>query len=161
MSEKMVPVIPKEMKMFGMPIWFHHHGTKVTYIGFNHANAPERTMLLKSSVVKIEIYPNRPGTGYIVFYVITQSPETNNTGQIWMDKEDLEAAFGMRSTCEAFGGQWLADKYGADVAHQGKYIRYGNFLNIPSPGTGSDGDPNVSLHVDEKMREAIKDIILK
>lgn len=157
----MVAVEPKKMKMFGMPAWFNEHGTKIKYIGFNDANSPAKTALLQSSTVKIEIYRDTPGIGYTVFYKITQSPDTFNIGQIWMLPEHLEAAFGISNTCGSHGGQWLADEYGADVAYQGKYIRFGKFLNIPGPGTGMHGDANVSILVDEKMQEAIKEIILK
>ncbi|MSR71167.1 MAG: hypothetical protein EXS50_00635 [Candidatus Taylorbacteria bacterium] len=161
MKEKFLPVTPKRIKMFGMPFWFNHHGTKVSYIGFNNANSPKRIMLLESSTIKIQISSNHPKTGYILSYTITHSLDTSNTGKIWMSKEDLEAAFGINDKCEAFGGQWLADEYGADVAHQGKYIRYGIFLNIPGPGTGADGDPNVSIQVSANMIEMIKSILFR
>jgi hypothetical protein len=32
-------------------------------------------------------------------------------------------------------------------------------LNIPTPGTDHDGDPNVSVELDMKMAQAVKEII--
>jgi hypothetical protein len=155
MSKIMTAVAPKKMKPFGMPLWFHGHGMRIAWYGFDDATAPTSTMILNSNSVKIKIRSNA-GHGYIVEYTITQSPDCHNSGTIWMSKKNIEAAFGLSNTCPEFGGQWLADEYGADVAQQGQYIRYGNFLNIPGPGTGNDGDSNVSIFIDKKIQDAIK-----
>jgi len=160
MSEVMIAVKPQKLKMFGMPSWFHPHGTKIKCIGFDDASAPTRIMLLEANAVKIKIY-SYAGHGYIVEYTITQSPDSQNTGKVWMSKENLGAAFGFSDTCKAFSGQWLANEYGADVASQGKYIRYGKFLNIPGPGTGHDGDANVSILIDEIIQEYFTEIFFK
>jgi len=160
MSKVMTAIAPKKMKLFGMPTWFHHHGTKISYIGFDNQGSPERIMLLESSAVEIRIHRRgRSENAYIVEYRITQSPDSFNYCHICMSKKNLEEAFGLSNTCPEFGGQWLADEYGADVAQQGQYIRYGKFLNIPGPGTGNDGDPNVSILVDEKMQKVIREIL--
>lgn len=43
---------------------------------------------------------------------------------------------------------------------QGAFIRYGNFLNIPSPGTGHDGDPNISILIDGPIRRAVRQLLI-
>ncbi len=57
------------------------------------------------------------------------------------------------------GGSWLVGRYGGNSAVQSKFIRWGNFLNIPCPGTGHDGDPNVSIYVTDEIREAVRKLL--
>lgn len=42
---------------------------------------------------------------------------------------------------------------------QGSFIRCGRWLNIPHPGTGSQGDPNISIFVSNEMRDAVEDYL--
>lgn len=81
-------------------------------------------------------------------------------GRVHFDNEDLAAAFGLTDSIGKEGyGQWLIDRFGGDSANQGKYIRWRNYLNIPCPGTGHDGDPNVSIHLDDTMRNAARKLL--
>ncbi|MCX6813615.1 MAG: hypothetical protein NT078_00045, partial [Candidatus Azambacteria bacterium] len=63
-------------------------------------------------------------------------------GRSRFNDDELAAAFGLSDNSGNFG-DWLIERFGADSAEQGKYIRWKTFLNIPCPGTGNDGDPNV------------------
>ncbi|MEY2664589.1 MAG: hypothetical protein RIT04_397 [Candidatus Parcubacteria bacterium] len=156
----MTPVKPSKVKASGMPLWFNEHGNRVAWTGFDNAASQKPIMLLGSDAVEVKIY-SYSGHGYIVEYKIVQSPDAHNSGKIWMSKEQIREAFGLSSVCPAHSSQWLADEYGADVAAQGKYIRYGQFLNIPGPGTGKYGDANVSILVNETMQAAIVEILFK
>lgn len=69
----------------------------------------------------------------------------------------LEAAFGLVNYTGA-GEEHFAKRYDADCAIPGMFIRKGNFLNIPGPGTGKDGDPNVSVYLTDEVKDAIRDL---
>jgi hypothetical protein len=152
-----IKAVEPKFKMFDMPIWWHHHGSKIRWIGMDNANSPEnRTFLLESSAVKIRIYPAHEQKGWIVEYTIKHSLQSRNSGIIWMSKEDLETAFGLSDACEEAYGQGIINDHGGEVAHQGMYLRYHHYLNIPGPGTGHDGDANVSIDVDPDIKGALK-----
>lgn len=41
----------------------------------------------------------------------------------------------------------------------GKFLRADEYLNIPGPGTGCNGDPNISIEIDDRMRDAVRNFI--
>ncbi len=143
--------------MFGMPIWHHPHGTKLSVKGFDWENLSENKKLtLSSSAVEIRIHPDSRQNGWVVEYEIQHSPDSWIKGQVWMSASDLRTAFGLSNECDEMSGQAILNYHGGDVAKQGKYIRYGNYLNIPGPGTGHDGDANVSICIDVPIEMAVK-----
>lgn len=77
-------------------------------------------------------------------------------GFVYMDNGELQRAFGLADGLGTFG-QALAERTSTpvDAAEQGKFVRVGKFLNIPHPGTGLQGDPNISIEIDGYMRLAI------
>lgn len=81
-------------------------------------------------------------------------------GLVYMDDEELRRAFGLADGLGTFG-QALADRISTPVddAEQGKFVRAGRFLNIPHPGTGLQGDPNISIEIDGYMRLAILELL--
>jgi len=48
-----------------------------------------------------------------------------------------------------------AKRFSAELALPGLFIRSGNFLNIPGPGTGYDGDANISIYLNEALRASL------
>lgn len=150
---QIVPVEPKR-KMFRMPVWWHHHGTKLRpdKSGFDGRN---KTLTLKASAAEVLIQAAADGGGWRIDYEIRHSSDTLITGRLWMSDANLRTAFGLSNECEAEFGQCIIDAHGGDVACQGRYIRCGNWLNLPGPGTGHDGDANVSILLDEEIKEAI------
>ena len=81
-------------------------------------------------------------------------------GLVYMNDEELRRAFGLANGLGTFG-QALAERTSTpvDAAEQGKFVRVGAFLNIPHPGTGLQGDPNISIEVDGYMRLAILELL--
>lgn len=138
-----------------IPEWWHHHGTKMRVESYDLNN---RVLTLKSSAATIIIQPAKilsPSSehGWHMLYRIECGSDTRFEGRVWMNAAELQAAFCFRYDPRDFGyrSRWLIDEYGADVAVQGKFIRWSYFLNIPGPGTGHDGDANISI----KVRPAI------
>jgi hypothetical protein len=81
--------------------------------------------------------------GWNVEWEVVQSQQTKVIGCTHFNTHELRAAFGLSEETGEFG-DWLIERFGAESAQQGKYIRWKDFLNIPCPGTGHDGDPNIS-----------------
>lgn len=137
------------------PVWWHHHATKMRVVAFGLC---KDVLVIQGSVAELVI--TRKGASWLVTWKVVQGPEQHTIGQALFSDIDLLVAFGLRlgidnSRCS----RWLIERYGGTAARQGKYIRYKNHLNIPCPGTGHDGDPNISIDVDEGMQEAVRQLV--
>jgi len=140
------------MKEFG-PVWWHHHGTKMRLVvqGIQNDFA-----VIQGSAAEIVI--TRAPTGWWVTWRISHGFNASVLGKAWFSYDDLARAFGLRNDIPQWG-EWMIAQYGGTTAKQHSFIRYKEFLNIPCPGTGHDGDPNVSIRLDEKMKIAIQQLI--
>lgn len=140
--------------MFDVPEWWHHQGFKIAVIGMDHANSPsEKVLRLESRVVKINIRPAcSPNEWFLEYEIVHFFNDTWSKGRFYMTTTDLEEAFWLKDTCTESFAQGIIDRFGGDVAYQGKFIRYRSYLNFPGPGTGLDGDPNVSVRVDDDIK---------
>jgi hypothetical protein len=136
------------------PIWFHHHGRKMRVEKLDIEN---QLLIISGSAAKVTI-TGKDTHGYYVEWEIKYSPDELVIGRVYLKFVDIEAAFGLKNSTGQFG-EWLLNSYGGDSADQGKYIRYKNFLNIPCPGTSNDGDPNISVDIDEEMKDAVKKLL--
>lgn len=143
--------------------WCHHHGSKMYVESLDQQN---RILVISGSAAKVTIrrassvYPDIKRKEWFVDWEVVQcAPCKEGTrGRTRFSDEDLAAAFGL-SDSSGKSGDWLIQEFGAHVAEQGKYIRWGVYLNIPCPGTGNDGDPNVSIHLDDEIRNAVQQLL--
>ncbi|MBU2036618.1 hypothetical protein KJ866_00180 [Patescibacteria group bacterium] len=139
----------------GCPIWWHHHGSKMSVVAQGLCND---LLLLQGSAAELLI--QRHQTSWLLTWKVIQGPKTAVSGTVIFPKEELLAAFG-QSYDTPRHSTWLIDRYGGSAAYQGLFFRFQSWLNIPSPGTGHDGDPNISIKLDEKMTmtKAIMDLV--
>lgn len=123
------------------PEWWHHHGMKMKL------EVTDRTAGLKISnnaahlVLVLHHYGN-----FRCLYKVRHSREEYAEGIVILTRQHVRDAFGLdfpTSVAEA----------------QGKFFRYGDYLNIPNKGTGHDGDPNISIELDDKIRGAVEDLL--
>ncbi len=149
MKEEKVPI----MGMMGGPIWCHHHASKMQLMVTGLCND---FLILQGSAAELNITQRR--NHWLVNWRIIQSSEAQTKGQVEFSDEELMSAFGL-SDFLPNAAEWLIEQYGGTVAKQGKFIRFKEFLNIPCPGTGHDGDPNISIIIDEKMKKAVKELV--
>lgn len=153
--ELLRPTIPKSL-MFGIPNWFHVHGHKIRAIGINSANSPtNKTLLLESKSVRVNLSSDSQREGWNVLYQIKHEISWTN-GFIHLSNNELKVAFDLPDAVGSPAYQEILDLYGGDAAVQGKFIRYKQHLNIPGPGTGMDGDPNVSILIDSSMQAYLR-----
>jgi len=159
MKETVQPRDP-EIRLY-FPVWYHHHGSKMRVSHFNPQN---HTLVIDGSAANLTInrakQSYRKKEGWFIEWKVSQAkPSQEGTvGRVWFSDKDLAAAFGIIDETDKYSA-WLIQRYGGDCATQGKYIRWKNFLNIPCPGTGHDGDPNVSIDLDDEIQNAVKQLL--
>lgn len=137
-----------------LPVWWHHHGDKMRFV--EEESRDGSWVVFRASAAEITV---RAADGnFEVVYAINNGWRGGINGIVNMDREMVEAAFGLKDEIENFS-QGTIDRHGATVARQGIFIRWNEYLNIPGPGTGSDGDPNVSLEISGEIKEAIADLL--
>ena len=137
------------------PSWWHQHGNKVNVKKLDPQIAQDQVEL-ESSTVEVTVGQVESGiwrVGWKILHGPISLDSDESGGQRFFTTEELLAAFGLNKFEGPSEGFNL--EYGAHTAVPGKYIRYGRWLNIPCPGTACDGDPNVSIWVEEMIQEAI------
>jgi hypothetical protein len=121
-----------------------------------------KSVILAGSAAELHIAyePNiaRADAPWTLIWEIRHSPKEKVTGTVIFTTEDVRQAFGLTDN-RPDEENWLLERFGGQVASQGHYIRYGPYLNIPAPGTGHDGDPNISIKIDQKIRRAVARLI--
>ncbi len=144
-----------------MPMWCHPHANKMMLVREDQEEYDSNKLKIKGIAAEVSISDFRQGSDYwAVDWKVVQSRNEFSQGRILMRTQNLERAFGLSDEPGRYGIAILK-KYGGTTAHQGAYIRYQNFLNIPGPGTGHDGDPNVSIDLYDDMKEAVRKFISK
>lgn len=143
----------------GHPQWWHHHGSKIKIDEGSYRGM----IILRGSAAQLTITGNpleeNGKRQYDLRWIIRQGGSSSMEGRINISETTLKAAFGFDDSSDVTG-RWLIDRYGATSAEQGAYIRFGEYLNIPGPGSGHDGDPNISLEVTEPIQAAVKDLLI-
>jgi hypothetical protein len=145
----------------GWPIWWHHHGYK---LAVKELDLAKHILVLEASAAKVTIQKasilfSEAPAWFVDWEVVQSRPSQSGTkGRTWFRDEDLKAAFCLSDDTGEFSG-WLIERFGGISANQGRYIRWKRFLNIPCPGTGHDGDPNISIYIDDDIQNAVHHLL--
>ena len=145
--------ISPDIGIMGGPIWWHHHGSKMKIAAQGRCND---LLLLQGSAAELLIKKHQ--TNWLVTWKIIQGPQTIISGAAIFPNKELLAAFGGHYDTPSHSA-WLINRYGGSAAHQGLFIRFQNWLNIPCPGTGNDGDPNISIELGTEMLKSAIDLV--
>lgn len=153
-------------RLYGRPKWSNACGSKMDMsIGASDDNRlvfGNRRAQLVITRASVEI----PGLGgWFVDWRISHYPHYDqvfSAGRRHFTKDDLIRAFALRDFDQAASQTLLTETdrailcvFRGDFARTGKFIVWHNFLNIPAPGTGFNGDPNISIHVSPAIRNAV------
>jgi len=145
------------------PVWWHENGYRLRV---KELNVDTKVLVLSATAAKLTISPHvlTENKGWDVDWEIVQSypRQEKANGRVFFFEQQLRAAFYLSDDLDkgdAEVSQWLLDRYGGDLAVQGSFIRFKNFLNIPCPGTGHDGDPNISIEITEEIKEAVRQLL--
>jgi hypothetical protein len=140
------------------PKWFNQHGLKMI-LGEREdsicAVIHEAEVVICSRVAKLQIRPCIKTWIYQVLWHITFSPNEFVRGEIRMHSSELWDAFDLSKNPQSI----LASEPDTDAAVQGRYIRVGRFLNIPTLGSGVDGDPNISVYISDEIQDAVRKLL--
>lgn len=152
------PIFPRvpELKMCDIPVWCHHHCSKMRV---TPTDGSQDKVVIAGSVATLTITrgPDSSRTNFVINWEIIWSGVGEKVnGCVWMSKINLKTAFGLRCGWCPEEGRQLINAYGGEAAFPGQFIRWKNFLNIPGPGTGHDGDPNISVKLDEEIIAAVR-----
>lgn len=145
-----------KFRMFDVPVWYHLHGSKCRVDTLDLSN---KLLNIEASAAGLAVRlrnTNSPYRWEIIWSVRHGADELDVGNRIFSDK-DLEGAFLNDGSTE--GGEAIIAEHGGSSAHQGYYLRFKRYLNIPGPGTGHDGDPNISIEVDETIKSAVQKLL--
>ena len=139
----------------GHPIWFHPGGLNIKL------DSTERDIVFLEAK-NAELTIEKTGGGIVIRWELNDN-WFEVQGDVALCYEELATAFGVpwEPTEEDADEEpvlyckWLIGRYGGDRAVQGKFIGYKQYLNIPGPGTGNDGDPNISVSITNDIKKAV------
>ncbi|MDD4901716.1 MAG: hypothetical protein PHE24_01115 [Patescibacteria group bacterium] len=138
------------------PDWWHSHGDEMRITNFIRENG---YLAIGGRAEQLTISKNFTENYYDVAWRVVHGPSEIVTGCRIMKKESLQNAFGLIEATIDNQSQWLINHYGGDAAEQAKFIRDHNYLCIPCPGTGRDGDPNISIKLNKKIKQAVAKLL--
>lgn len=146
---------------YGPPSWCHHHSMKMVPEKQTDEEKASKILRISGSAafLIISFHPEEGEWCWRVDWRIYHGVGSDN-GYRLFTKENLESAFtpspiGSRSQEDRF----FSGRYNADAGQQGRYLRQGRWLNIPGPGTGNDGDPNISIEITPEIYKAVKELL--
>ena len=137
------------------PAWFHLRGGKMRII----QRIRDQVLFLKASSasLKIERVDEAKDDLWYVIWDITHA-DGQVHGHVRMSRDELLYAFDIsESKSRSYDQEEWHEQIRADVV-EAKFIRYWRFLNIPGAGSGKDGDPNISVLLDEDIRAAMREL---
>jgi hypothetical protein len=139
------------------PAWWHPHGFKMGLQEINpRVNANHAFLRIGTGVAQVEVAADDGGRtmSFSVHWTLIHS-RGRVSGTVYMLGDILTAAFGLTDVTSPDSESFVA-KYKATAGAHGIFLRRGNYLSLPCPGTGSDGDPNVSLYLSPEIKAAIE-----
>lgn len=144
----------------GPPEWWNHHGLKLKPEAVtNETGGP--ILVLKSNTARLTIASDLyKEVGWRLSWRIKHSAGgvDRDEGYRTFQDRQLKIAFGLDDRVEE-DYFWLMSKFKATAAHQGLYIRRREWLNLPGPGNGLDGDPNLSVLADDEVKSAVRELL--
>ena len=156
--EKEVDMSNKELEF--RPLWFHPAGKKMAIAKLD-LNKLVLTLTNPAKSAHLRISCAGHSTGWHIKWRLAHPSSSGNvSGFVWfMGCDELRTAFRL-SDSNAHCPEWIMEKYGANDSLEGDYIRLGNYLNIPGPGTGHDRDPNISIYLSDGIKKAVHEFLL-
>jgi hypothetical protein len=144
---------PQLKRIGAVPIWWHNHGDRmvVKVLGIQ-----KDFLVLQGSAAELVI--TKAPDGWLVNWKINHGANDSVSGKVLFSSSTLAKAFGIWNGIPE-SGEGLIKRFGGTTAKQGDFIRYKKWLNIPGPGTGHDGDSNISIELTKEIKEAIQNLI--
>lgn len=137
------------------PNWWHSYGRLVS----RTLERQESELTFSSGAAHIKIgRSSTPRNMFEVRWIIFTKGQGRVDGFRVFNKKEMVSAFNIAGECGTSDTEF-AGRYDADVGIPGYFIRKDDYLNIPCPGTGIGGDPNISIKITQVMRDQITKFI--
>lgn len=142
------------------PAWWSTKGQKMTVDGVVlKKGTPPLVNIHNGTAAQVHITQNGAvknsfSVGYNIDHGCSRS-----SGSVLMNSNELASAFGLYNACSDDTAAFGELGYRLNAAVQGKFVRKGNYLNIPHPSIGMQGDPNVSIQITDEMKSAIRSLL--
>lgn len=144
--------------MNGKPSWCNSRSEKM-----RNTKGQDAKIWLKGSAAELTIeFVNDEGLvrGWLVKYTIRHGAFSRTDGQVLMSTPQLKAAFcGVNHSFGRAHEEAGRNHVAFTAIMLGKFVRFGQFLNIPCAGMGYAGDPNISICVSSDIMTAVKRLI--
>ncbi|OGY29452.1 MAG: hypothetical protein A3F35_01055 [Candidatus Woykebacteria bacterium RIFCSPHIGHO2_12_FULL_45_10] len=143
------------------PIWFRRDGLEMQILATS--NPQQGRLLIEGAGGYLEIWPikaakDSPQWG--LRWKVGQSVPFRIEGSLVFTDQELSAAFGLIDYVEQEPDcLWVINQFGGNSTAAGKFLRWKEFLNIPGPGTGRAGDPNLSVRITQEMKDAVLQLL--
>lgn len=146
----MATILKEPEKRFDMPIWCHHNGARMHLTQFDKGK--HYLMIANEEGESIKITPqNQKEDEWKVEWRINEYFDI-----VVFKSSELKTAFGLSNDPGKTGFQ-IIQEFGAHSAEENKYIRYGDFLNIPHANT--ENARYISIYIDDEIRNAISKLL--
>jgi hypothetical protein len=141
------------------PKWFHNLG-RFVYRTSDRRDPFTLTFTSKSAHLKIS-KAHTSGLWKIRWIIYFGKRTGKVEGHLIFTEAELRTLFHL---CRTEGDVCALDaeygiKWGAEIAAPGLFVRSKIFANVPGPGTGKDGDPNISFMITKIMKEKVEHLI--
>ena len=158
-------ISPLTYEEMGIPEWYHHHGWKMRLRELDLITPRLRIEGCAAAVTILSTNTyekTRLESPWFVDWRVNQCTPTEEIvqGRRRFGNKELTAAFGLTDE-QFYTTSWMLNRYQGTTAAQGLFIRFEDYLNIPGPGTGHDGDPNVSILLDREIKKAVQQLLTK
>lgn len=143
------------MSRIRVPGWHHPSSGKMQV---EKADSSQVVISAPKACLTITEIPQGPDFIWTVKWEIFFTIEHGVRNEVVMSAQELCAAFALNENEDDYD-DWLEDLPRVSVA--GKFFREGPFLNIPHPGIGKDGDPNISVLITGEIKKAVTGLVLE
>lgn len=135
-----------------IPEWWNSHGSEMK-VNDEETNKRQVVIENKNASARVKITESSNNRWIVAWSICHASGAVE--GHVAFQAAVLQLAFGLAS--EETG----TVNSQATLSFQPSFIRQGNFLDIPCAGIGYDGDPNISIMLDDEIRSAIGKLLDK
>lgn len=141
--------------MLTRPVWWNPHG-KDMKVSKGETDLKMGKLVIKRPTVRVEI--NASLANRLIFFWRKCIVDGQFEGDIAFSADGLLVAFGLIKPEAAQDKDLIIHSQHACMV-KSRFIKEYDYLNIPCPGTGNDGDPNVSILLTDEIREAIAKLL--
>ncbi len=134
------------------PEWFVASGN-----GPVRCRVQGKDVVLEADCFKMTI-GRTPKRGWFVRWHISHVGMSRVKGQLWLEPETLKTMFGLQVP-NGEEDRFLLEKFQADAARRGCYVRQEDYLCIPAPGHGYIGDMTASVVLTPSIKQAVRSIL--